>query len=352
MIVTVTMNPAIDKTVEIGEFQHGGLNRIQKVEYDAGGKGINVSKTIRELGGSTIATGFLGGNGGRTIENVLKEKEIACDFIWVDGETRTNTKVFEKNGALTELNEPGPVIPEEDMQELLEKLDGYAGEDTLFVLSGSIPAGVEKDIYAKIIRRVHKKGATVLLDADGELFRRALDAGPDIIKPNRVELEEYAGMDYRASEEELLKIAEKFREKGIGTIVVSMGKSGAMFVMGDARVKCPALSVKAHSTVGAGDAMVAALSYAWQKKLSEEETIRLSMAVSAGAVTTIGTKPPAKEVVDELKKDVVIERMEEQRSVERSEHYDGCDQMLCCDGETEEADLKTLSELIESGLGE
>ena len=94
MIVTVTMNPAIDKTVEIGEFQHGGLNRIKKVEYDAGGKGINVSKTIYELGGNTIATGFLGGNGVRTIENVLKEKGIQCDFVWVDGETRTNTKVF------------------------------------------------------------------------------------------------------------------------------------------------------------------------------------------------------------------------------------------------------------------
>lgn len=310
MIVTVTMNPAIDKTVEVGEFQHGGLNRIRKVEYDAGGKGINVSKTICELGGTTIATGFLGGNGGRTIENVLKQKGISCDFIWVDGETRTNTKVFEESGALTELNEPGPSIPPEDLEELLRKLDEYAAEDTLFVLSGSIPAGVDKEIYAEIIRRVHKKGSKVLLDADGELFRRGLKAGPDMIKPNRVELEEYAQLDYRASEEELLKIAEDFTGKGIETIAVSMGQSGAIFVTGDSKVKCPALSVKAHSTVGAGDAMVAALAYAWDRKLPEEETIRLCMAVSAGAVTTVGTKPPTKELVEELKEQVVIERME------------------------------------------
>lgn len=310
MIVTVTMNPAIDKTVEVGEFQHGGLNRIRKVEYDAGGKGINVSKTICELGGTTIATGFLGGNGGRTIENVLKQKGISCDFIWVDGETRTNTKVFEESGALTELNEPGPSIPPEDLEELLRKLDEYAAEDTLFVLSGSIPAGVDKEIYAEIIRRVHKKGSKVLLDADGELFRRGLKAGPDMIKPNRVELEEYAQLDYRASEEELLKIAEDFTGKGIETIAVSMGQSGAIFVTGDSKVKCPALSVKAHSTVGAGDAMVAALAYAWDRKLPEEETIRLCMAVSAGAVTTVGTKPPSKELVEELKEQVVIERME------------------------------------------
>ncbi|MDY4516164.1 MAG: 1-phosphofructokinase [Lachnospiraceae bacterium] len=310
MIVTVTMNPAIDKTVEVGEFQHGGLNRIRKVEYDAGGKGINVSKTICELGGTTIATGFLGGNGGRTIENVLKQKGISCDFIWVDGETRTNTKVFEESGALTELNEPGPSIPPEDLEELLRKLDEYAAEDTLFVLSGSIPAGVDKEIYAEIIRRVHKKGSKVLLDADGELFRRGLKAGPDMIKPNRVELEEYAQLDYRASEEELLKIAEDFTGKGIETIAVSMGQSGAIFVTGDSKVKCPALSVKAHSTVGAGDAMVAALAYAWDRKFPEEETIRLCMAVSAGAVTTVGTKPPTKELVEELKEQVVIERME------------------------------------------
>ncbi|MCI5996193.1 MAG: 1-phosphofructokinase [Blautia sp.] len=310
MIVTVTMNPAIDKTVEVGEFQHGGLNRIRKVEYDAGGKGINVSKTICELGGTTIATGFLGGNGGRTIENVLKQKGISCDFIWVDGETRTNTKVFEESGALTELNEPGPSIPPEDLEELLRKLDEYAAEDTLFVLSGSIPAGVDKEIYAEIIRRVHKKGSKVLLDADGELFRRGLKAGPDMIKPNRVELEEYAQLDYRASEEELLKIAEDFTGKGIETIAVSMGQSGAIFVTGDSKVKCPALSVKAHSTVGAGDAMVAALAYAWDRKFPEEETIRLCMAVSAGAVTTVGTKPPSKELVEELKEQVVIERME------------------------------------------
>lgn len=311
MIVTVTMNPAIDKTVEIGEFQHGGLNRISKVEYDAGGKGINVSKTIRELGGTTIATGFLGGNSGRTIENVLKEKGITCDFSWVDGETRTNTKVFEENGALTELNEPGPDIPAEDMEDFIQKLEGYAGEDTLFVLSGSVPASVDKEIYAEITRRVHKKGAKVLLDADGELFRKGLEAGPDIIKPNRVELEEYAQMDYRASDEELLKIAEKFTEKGVETIAVSMGKSGAMFVMKDQKVKCPALSVKAHSTVGAGDAMVAALAYAWDKRMTSDETICLGMAVSAGAVTTIGTKPPAKELVEELKKQVIVEKIGE-----------------------------------------
>ena len=311
MIVTVTMNPAIDKTVEIDSLLPGGLNRIRKVEYDAGGKGINVSKTICELGGASIATGFLSGNSGKTIESVLNARNIQNDFIWVEGETRTNTKVFESNGAVTELNEPGPVIGQEQMDALLKKLDNYAGEDTLFILAGSIPAGVDKNIYAQIIRMVHAKGARVLLDADGELFRNALEAAPDIIKPNRVELEEYAGIDYRASESELLELAKKLMDKGIETVAVSMGKSGAMFVRRGYGVKCPALAVKAHSTVGAGDAMVAALAYAWNEKLDNDETVRLCIATSAGAVTTIGTKPPSREIVDTLKQQVIIERIGE-----------------------------------------
>lgn len=309
MIVTVTMNPAIDKTIEVERIQTGGLNRIQRVEYDAGGKGINVSKTIRELGGESIATGFLGGNAGKTIATVLEEKGIQTDFIWVEGETRTNTKVFEENGAVTELNEPGPVISDEQVQELMKKLEGYAGNGTLFILAGSIPSGVDQQIYEKMIELVHKKGAKVLLDADGELFRKALPAKPDIIKPNRVELEEYAEFDYRASNDELLSLAQGLMSQGIGTVAVSMGKSGAMFVREGYQVECPALSVKAHSTVGAGDAMVAALAYAWDKELSDEETVKLCMATSAGAVTTIGTKPPTRELVDKLIEQVTIKKI-------------------------------------------
>lgn len=309
MIITVTMNPAIDKTVDIDALERGGLNRIHHVELDAGGKGINVSKTIRELGGRSIATGFIAGNAGKIIRSVMEEWEIENDFIEVSGETRTNTKVFEKSGELTELNEPGPVVEEEDIQALLDKLDGYADEDTLFVLAGSVPKGVDKDIYQRIIRLAHKKGAKVMLDADGELFTRALEAGPDMVKPNKVELEQYAGMDFIASERELLSAAEKLMEKGVTTVAVSMGKSGAIFLQDGYKVKCPGLKVKAHSTVGAGDAMVAALAYSWGEGLPWEDTVKMCMAVSAGAVTTIGTKPPSRQAVDNLLGQVVVEKL-------------------------------------------
>lgn len=307
MIVTVTMNPAIDKTVDIDALERGGLNRIHHVELDAGGKGINVSKTIHELGGKSIAVGFIAGSAGKIIRSVLDDWGIENDFIEVSGETRTNTKVFERTGELTELNEPGPVVEEKDVRALYDKLESYADENTLFVLAGSVPRGIDKDIYRKITELVHQQGAKVLLDADGELFTQALEAGPDMIKPNKVELEQYAGMDYIASEQELLTVAERLMKKGIATVAVSMGKSGAMFLQDGYKVKCPGLKVKAHSTVGAGDAMVAALSYAWSEGLSPQDTVRMCMAVSAGAVTTIGTKPPSRKVVDSLLEQVVVE---------------------------------------------
>ena len=160
MIITVTMNPAIDRTLEIDSLVRGGLNRIGRVEYDAGEK-ASMFQDYQELGGKTIATGFLGGNSGRIIADILKAEGIESDFVQVNGETRTNIKVCEKNGVLTELNEPGPLITEKQVEELKDKLLRYAGTGTLFVLSGSIPAGVPEDTYAKIIRMIHEKGAEV-----------------------------------------------------------------------------------------------------------------------------------------------------------------------------------------------
>lgn len=306
MIVTVTMNPAIDKTVDIAHLEKGDLNRIKRVEMDAGGKGINVSKTIKALGGDSVATGFIGGSSGTIIKNVLYGLGIDTDFVPVEGETRTNLKVVEDKGDVTELNEPGPEVSEAQLEELIRKLEGYAAEDTLFVLAGSIPAGVPRDIYRTITECVHKKGAKVLLDADGELFSQSLKAGPDMLKPNRSELERHFGMDYRASEKELVKLGERLMEGGASMAAISLGQMGALFLTKNKRYRCQGLKVKAHSTVGAGDAMVAAMAYGWNQGLSLEECIRICMGVSAGAVTTIGTKPPARELVDELAAQVIL----------------------------------------------
>ncbi len=304
MIVTVTMNPAVDKTVDIEDFSYCGLNRITSSIQDAGGKGINVSKTILQLGGQTLATGFLAGDSGMFIEKSLKDLGIETDFIWTKGQTRTNMKVVDNRGHVTEFNEPGPEISAEDLTELVEKLEGLASPQVLFVLAGSIPKGVEKNIYGKIIKKVKAKGARVFLDADGEMFVQALEAKPDFIKPNRHELQQYFNITHQTTEADLVTMGKNLQKKGIHSVAISLGSDGALFIVPQGAIRVAGLKVVAHSTVGAGDAMVAALSYGFDSHLEMEDCIKIGVATSAGAVTTVGTKPPTRELVDQLKQRV------------------------------------------------
>ncbi|MGN0298163.1 MAG: 1-phosphofructokinase [Lachnospiraceae bacterium] len=309
MIVTVTMNPAIDKTVDLEEMQLGELNRIQKVELDAGGKGINVSKTIQALGGQSIALGFAGGSTGMMLEDMLRSQDIKTDFVKVQGNTRTNMKVVEQSGRVTELNEAGPVVTETELEALLEKMLEYANEDTLFVLAGSVPRGVPIHIYGRMIEAVHKKGAKVLMDADGPLFAEALKAVPDMIKPNHIELAAYYGLKHEPNQAEVIALGQRLLEMGVNLVVISQGSRGADFFAKNQLTHCEGLSVKAHSTVGAGDAMVAGMAYSWERKLNWNQMIADCMAVSAGAVTTVGTKPPDRALIEKLKQQVVMREL-------------------------------------------
>ena len=308
MIVTVTMNPAIDKTVKLNSFIHGGLNRISDITMDAGGKGINVSKTIKELGGETVCTGFVGGHNGKLLESLLADCDITTDFVEIDGETRINTKIAEADGTVTELNEAGPLISEEKQAELLEKLLQYAQKDTWFVLSGSVPSGMSKNVYYEITEKLHEKGAKVFLDADGELFANGVKANPDAMKPNRVELEKYVGASGELDEGSLVRIGQSFQKQGIDKVIISLGGEGAFFFGEEEVIYSPAIPIEVKSTVGAGDAVVAAFCYGMEQGYAWKDCIRLSIATSAGAVSTEGTKPPKREVVDELIKKIVLKK--------------------------------------------
>lgn len=299
MIVTVTLNPAVDKTINLDELKRGMLNRVDMVELDAGGKGINVSKTIHMLGGQTAATGFLGGTAANYIADTLVDYQITMDFVEVDGETRTNIKLVEPDGLLTEINESGPTIQESQIQQLKDKLAAWANEDTWFVFSGSAPKGVPKDIYRQLIDLVKAKGAKTVLDTDGELFRAGIKALPDIIKPNRYELEQYFG-EAAADDEILVHMGKKLLSDGVKMVVISLGRNGAIFITDQVTYGVPAVDVEVKSTVGAGDSLVAGLVYGLHEGLSLEKSIAQAMATSSGAVTTVGTKPPTKEVVSEL----------------------------------------------------
>ena len=306
MIITVTMNPAIDKTLDVNGFQAGSVHRVTKVIQDAGGKGINVSKTIHALGGSTIATGFLGGNSGHMIEHALEDMDIGHDFIHIDGETRTNIKVVDttKKGFVTEFNEPGPEITRQDIDALVKNLEELARPSSIFAFSGSVPASVPRDIYAYLTRKLRKRQATVMIDASGDLLKESIKAKPFLIKPNVFELAGLFGLEGELSTDTIVDLGKELLGRGINTIAVSRGQNGAVFLDHNRIFTVSGIQIQAHSTVGSGDAMLAALAYGLDTELPYEDSAKLAIAASAGACTTIGTKPPARELVDELVKEV------------------------------------------------
>jgi 1-phosphofructokinase len=316
MIITVTLNPALDKTARVDEMRAGGLNRLADLRLDAGGKGVNVSAVIHALGGSSIVSGFAGGGAGDELLARIAEQGLAHDFVNIASLTRTNLKVVDKGGALTELNESGPEITAAEFEALKKKLLGFGKAGNIFVLSGSLPPGLQKETYKKLCTLLRKNGAAVFLDADGEALEKALapDADPNslpnYIKPNRFELLKLFGReDNGTSEAVLIGLCKQLLDRGVSLVCLSMGPDGALFVNPQGVWRSRALPIKVQSSVGAGDSMVGALVYGFEKKLKPEECFALAMAASAGACTTEGTRPPAKDLVHELLKQVKLEKV-------------------------------------------
>ncbi len=308
MIVTLTLNPAVDKTSYIDPLVVGGLNRVKRYEVDAGGKGINVSKIVHMLGSDSVATGFVGGSNGKLFLSELVETSFKNEFIQVAGNTRVNLKLYDDLNGITEVNEEGVEVTKDEEQAVIEKLLSYANENSVIVLAGSLHGNASDDFYKKLTEMLKAKGATVFVDADDEAFTEAVKAGPDFIKPNIHELLRHFDKE-SATDEEILDMCKELIDSGVKNVVLSMGGDGALFVTKDECYKAEALKVKVESTVGAGDSMVGAFAYATDKKMSLEEAAILSIACSAGACTTTGTNPPTLELVNELKAKVVLQKL-------------------------------------------
>ncbi|MDR2740917.1 MAG: 1-phosphofructokinase [Treponema sp.] len=315
MIITVTLNPALDKTARVDVVRANALNRLRDVTMDAGGKGVNVSAMIRALGGESIAVGFSGGGAGEELQSLIAQKGLKSDFVHIAAVTRTNLKVVADNGALTEFNEPGPEIQPGEWAEMEQKLSGYGTEGNIVVLSGSLPAGLGKDTYKKISAMLRRAGAAVFLDADGEALKYALDSCleeiPDYIKPNRYELLQYFGIpdDDGVRETKLAELCRTLLDKGVKLTALSMGEAGAVFVTREGIWRSPAPPVQVRSTVGAGDSMAGALVCGFEQDLPEEQCFALAMAASAGACTTEGTNPPSRALVDALLTQTRVEKI-------------------------------------------
>ena len=310
-IITVTCNPAIDKTAYVDTIEFGGLNRLKNVRTDAGGKGINVSKTLQVFGIDSLITGFKGGQSGEQISEMLKPTHLTQQWINVSSPNRTNLKVINSEGVCTELNEPGPIVSPRETEELIHLILDQTDNNTIVILSGSGAGAMASDTYQRLVRLCKEKGAWVMLDADGELFSKAVIEGPDFIKPNRVECEKYFGLVSPASEKELIDCAHKWIKMGVGNIVLSLGKEGAYFFNQDETLYAAGMKVDVKSTVGAGDSMVA--SFAYSKVMNETfiESARRALATSAATVTTPSTQPASLEIIESMMKLVVLKPIKE-----------------------------------------
>ena len=309
MIYTVTLNPAIDKTVVIDNLRTGAVNRGVSVREDAGGKGINVSKCLKNLGVDSAAAMILAGDTGKRLENMLGEMGIPVLAVWAEGQSRTNLKIIDPvKQENTDINEPGPVVTPEILRTLQEKLCEQVKPGDIVILSGSLPAGVDRGLYGAWTTCFRNLGACVYLDADGEPMQKGMAALPYMIKPNNDELAALTGEE-SLSREQMLAEGKRLQESGIREIIISLGGDGALFISEDGCYYAKGLKVPVKSTVGAGDSVVAAAAYGQVKNLSREEKIRVAVAMGGASVMQSGTQPPEAALVWELAKGVQITKL-------------------------------------------
>ena len=285
MILTVSLNPAVDRTCRLGTLQPGAVNRMDSAVSVAGGKAVNVTKVLRQFRMPVAAVGFLGGAGGTLIQDTLEQLGVECHFTKIAGGTRTTTNVLEENGRVTELLEPGPVIRGAELKQFIKQFTGCLDGSELVVLSGSLPGGVPTDIYASLIKLCHMSGCQVILDSSGEALRQGVLAGPDLVKPNKKELEFLAGRNLD-SRDEIIQAARELFNYSVGSVVVSLGSGGLFWVDREKVLFREAKRVQVVNTVGCGDTVVASLSMSLLAQEDVEMTLDKAAAMAGANAST------------------------------------------------------------------
>ena len=309
-VATVSLNPAIDQTASIPNFTAGAVNRVEHEQSDAGGKGVNVASFLAHTGHAVAVTGLLGRDNAVLFERLFAENGIVDRFVRLPGATRVNVKIVDAaNDRVTDINFPGLRPAFADLAALNAAVDVLAESAQWFVLTGSVPADVPRDIYARLIARLKVRGRNVLLDTSGPPFAAAVDAAPDAVKPNIDELEELVGRKL-ADHDAIVEAARSLVARGIRTVAVSMGARGALFVEADAAVLAIPPNIAVKSTVGAGDAMVAGLIAGKLQGLDLGGCARLGTAYSLGALGQIGPRLPPPEILLAYAPDVRLRHLD------------------------------------------
>ena len=291
MIITVTLNAAIDKTLSVPSFRVGRRHRTVDQQTTAGGKGVNIARTLKTLGRPVIATGLAGGATGTRIVEQLTEESILNDFVRIHEESRTNTSVLDPaSGEQTEINERGPLVSDRELETFRDKLLYLARGAAMVVFAGSLPRGVEPDVYSSLVRELDRMGLTTIVDTDGDPLLQAVRAEPDVVTPNLTEAEELVGHEWGDEQERVMGVRE-IVEMGAREAIITLpdGCLAQLLVEGAPRL------MRAHieqrepvAPVGSGDAFLAGYVAARYDGASPEECLRLGVACGTESTARLG----------------------------------------------------------------
>jgi 1-phosphofructokinase len=300
MIRTVCLNPALDKTALIAGFQVDHVNRIVSLRRDAGGKGINVSKVVSKLGGKTCAYALLGGTVGTQIESDIVDMGISCVSVAIEGDTRTNLKIIDtQSGTHTDINEPGPVVDSQELLDLLQRLTADIEEGRCRGALGQPPERRALRHLCHLDPCQQAGGSSSLPRYGWQSAHRGIDAAPTLVKPNLQELSDLVGQELHTTED-IIAAAHELLSAGIKTVVVSMGPQGALFCTKEHTISARAPHVPVGSTVGAGDAVLAAIAFAWERGYRLSDAATLAIATGSANVMQSGTQAAERSVVESL----------------------------------------------------
>lgn len=309
MLHTITLNPSLDLTCTVQDFHFDDTNRALHVDREPGGSGINVSRVASRLGHPTVALGFLGGHTGQEVAELLEAEGIRTWMVTIPGITRTNPIVQDRLGRQLRVSLPGPDVPPDAAEVLWRSIFALRTPHWL-IGSGSRPGGIPPDFFSRLIRQAREQGVPTAIDADGESLRSAVEAGADLIKPNRYELQRLVGVPL-PNLEDLVRAGRSLlrthpRGRGVGAVALSLGPDGALLIRPDGVWQAVPPAITALSAVGAGDSLLAGLCVSLADGLSPPDALAVGVACGTATASTSGTTLCQKAQVDALRPQVSI----------------------------------------------
>ncbi len=292
------MSPSVDVTIELDSLNVGKVNIVKNKTLSFTGKAINVAIGVARLGAQAYATGFMYNENGAMFESALDKEGVGFSFVWNSGRVRENYKCIDQKSMLTEINDVGGQVGDEKLVELLQMIRNFSSRSEVTVISGGLPRGVDAGYYRELFKAVDSNSLKIA-DAEGAKLFASLEAGIDLVKPNLEELEETLGREFR-DKSDMLSGCRELLDRGAKTVLLSLGKDGAVITNGTKNFYCKSINVAVNSTVGAGDGMVAAAAAQLQQGAPIEEILRAGVAAGTATVTTFGTVSFTKNKYDEI----------------------------------------------------